>query len=498
MAESQPAGGGTRGDQPVPMPPIGGGAGGVSTDQGGDGPTGKAGQPDAGEAGQPGACSLAPDDCSIRSDNCPGVPTCSGRVLQKKRFTTERVRVTTIATSAEGKVAIGGYYEGPMDFGGTSAALPATADHDGFVVMMDNDAKVLWSYGFGGVGAQEITGLAFVPGGGVIAQGVNDPTLLDELHVPLGDAFAASLDATGKLLWKREMVGPQIFPGQVLAERDGSVLLVGNFLIGLQYDGLRLDRDDGVRYRLRLNPQGLVVSVFQEKIPVFAAPEVPLETEIDADGNILSFVSNNEVYDAHETIDLTKRAPDGAALWTRSFDHSRYASLADVASGAHDDLLVVGAFSDALTLGDTTLQKANPTTSPAIGYDGWVASLSNTGAVQWVHQYPSRDLFGVFVSRATTDTFGNYFVAGTSGAATIEGKGFRPARTMLYLVKLRPDGRRVWVKALAENREAACAALATDAAGNLWVAGWYYGVVDLGNGQFESVSEDGFVLKVAP
>ena len=100
---------------------------------------------------------------------------------------------------------------------------------------------------------------------------------------------------------------------------------------------------------------------------------------------------------------------------------------------------------------------------------------------------------GFFV---TTDTSGNILVSGYMTATSDFGCGPLSAPGVgdaALLVKLGPTGNCLWNKALGDT--AHINGVVTDAAGNVYVTGFFFNTIDLGGGPLTAGSEDVFVAK---
>lgn len=99
------------------------------------------------------------------------------------------------------------------------------------------------------------------------------------------------------------------------------------------------------------------------------------------------------------------------------------------------------------------------------------------------------------------DPAGNAFVVGGFEGSLDFGDGplhATPSRLLrgdIFLAKLDPEGRAVWSKRFGDADDQLAFAVAADSQGAVIVAGWFDGVMDLGDGPVQAVGQDVFVAK---
>jgi hypothetical protein len=108
-----------------------------------------------------------------------------------------------IAVTADGRVRVGGYVSGTLDFGGQS--LRVTRGRDIFAAAMDARGKVLWVRQFGGAADGLVSGIGVDAGGSCFVSGMFKGTAVfdGESRASAGDndLFVARLDEAGRPLW---------------------------------------------------------------------------------------------------------------------------------------------------------------------------------------------------------------------------------------------------------------------------------------------------------
>ncbi|MCC6558308.1 MAG: hypothetical protein IT372_35655 [Polyangiaceae bacterium] len=190
---------------------------------------------------------------------------------------------------------------------------------------------------------------------------------------------------------------------------------------------------------------------------------------------------------------IAKLSPSGAHLWSRSVGGAGY--FRDVVVDRDDDVIVVGAFSEAIDFG------AGPM-APLGGMDIVVAKLSGasgsaTDPGSWVRQIGApQDQMGwaiavdgsknVFISGYFEGTLDPGGAAGTLVAAGIDA----------FVVKLSPGGNPSWSRKFGDAAEQEALAIAVDASGRPVVAGRFQGQIFTGaDALTSSGGEDVFVVK---
>lgn len=139
---------------------------------------------------------------------------------------------------------IGGYYSGGGDFdpGLGSLNFESFGDRDAFLIQLDFDFNVIWSYNFGNEGQDSVNDLALDDFGNIVACGSFevaidfDPTSGEYiLTVPetfegvYKDAFALILNPSGEFKEAQNFGGWKDDSGNGIAVSGSKILLLGNF-----------------------------------------------------------------------------------------------------------------------------------------------------------------------------------------------------------------------------------------------------------------------------
>lgn len=112
-------------------------------------------------------------------------------------------RIQTLAADAAGRVLVGGYFDGVLDFGG--GPLMHEGNFDAFVAVFDADGDHLWSRRLGGPGTSRIDAITADAAGNVIVGGIFNQAIdlgggAELTAGPHAAAFLAKYDPAGELL----------------------------------------------------------------------------------------------------------------------------------------------------------------------------------------------------------------------------------------------------------------------------------------------------------
>lgn len=134
------------------------------------------------------------------------------------------------------------------------------------------------------------------------------------------------------------------------------------------------------------------------------------------------------------------------------------------------------------------------------GYnDGFLVKFSSSGSRLWATYYGGTDEDNV--RACATDGSGNIYLAGyTLSANAISFNGFQNAYSGGhdgFLAKFAPDGSRLWATYFGDTGYDIGAACATDASGNVYLAGQTNSTANIASGGFQNTQADGGVNRDA-
>lgn len=122
------------------------------------------------------------------------------------------------------------------------------------------------------------------------------------------------------------------------------------------------------------------------------------------------------------------------------------------------------------------------------GYDCFIVKYDSTGAKLWTRQFGSVD--GDYAEAVATDASGNVYVAGETENA-LDGNTYA-GNSDLFVVKFDGQGVKKWTRELGSAGMEGANAVATDASGNVYVTGSTFGDLD---GNTRAGNSDLFVVK---
>jgi hypothetical protein len=169
-------------------------------------------------------------------------------------------------------------------------------------------------------------------------------------------------------------------------------------------------------------------------------------------------------------------APDGTPRWRRHPGTRGEDGEPRVATGGAGNVVVAGSTTGSLA------QSNNGST------DAFVVNYAGDRTLRWRRQAGTRR--SEIVSQVAIDTAGNVVVAGdTYGSLAGPKKGFVDA----FVIKYASDGTEQWRRQLGTTGQDGAAGIATDAAGDIVVAGWTAGSL----GGPNEGNLDAFIVKYA-
>jgi hypothetical protein len=418
----------------------------------------------------------------------PRVEALEGRALLSLApltlSSTGSVQAAAVATDPAGNVYLSGSFTGTVDFepqdGPDAADTLSSHVHasgaslrDGFVAKYAPAGDLLWVRQFGGANAilnsgdpgtgdlvLDAAGNAYVTGslrGSDAAFGQRPdatPVVLsahgpaDQFGLTAEDAFLAKLDPDGATLWAVVMGGSGTDVGRALdVDPAGNVYTAGTFTGTAEFGA----------------------------------------TTLHAAGT-------------GEDLFLTGHAPDGTQAYVRQIGNINTLGGMDVTAGG---IHLTGAFRGTIDAdpgaGQRLLTASNASQSM------FLVKLDLGGNHLWSFNLTGSRTSSTFGTGVTVDGSGNVYVTGvlgdqvdfdpSAGKANLSGGD-------TYVAKYSASGAYQWARAYTLNGGRATSVV-LDAAGNLYLAGWFNGTISFGSGKTKVTkasagSADGFVLKLDP
>lgn len=397
-----------------------------------------------------------------------------------------------VAADADRNVVLIGSFEGSVDFGGgarTSAGLK-----DVFVAKYRPDGGHLWSKRFGSAENQLGNGVAVDPDGGVLLTGSFDGAIDfgGGLMLSSGqnDVFIAKLSPAGDLLWQKRLGDGLKQDGKaVAAGADGDVLACGSFLGAMDFGaGAVISAGDYDAYVVSFDRDGKLR--WSARLGDAAAQYCEgLAAAADGSVTITGSFKGTVTFGGQT---LTSVSDLDSYVATLDKDGSPLWAVALAGPGAQQARSVaIGPDGGPVVAGymSGVMNAGGATLSNAGAADAFVVKLSSKGDYVWGHSYG--DAGNQFADDVAVDAQGDVFVAGYFGGKIDLGGGLLGAvgagTDDMFVAKLeRAAGEHVWSRRLGDVMDQYARSVAVSPAGDLYVSGHINGAVDLGGGIVKS------------
>ena len=202
--------------------------------------------------------------------------------------------------------------------GQTSEGVPGTGLADAFLVKYDTTGNMLWNRLVATNRADLATGVAVDASGNAFIVGLTHGDIAGVPNAGKGDVFLAKIDATGNLLWTRQIGSPRLDSGIAVAVDEHGNAYIAGFTFGNLGGPNAGDRD---AYLARYDPSGNLLWIRQ-----FGGPldDSSLAIAVDTQGNaILTGSTRNRLGGFTKPgggMFLAKYDTSGTMLKIRQFD----------------------------------------------------------------------------------------------------------------------------------------------------------------------------------
>jgi hypothetical protein len=193
---------------------------------------------------------------------------------------------------------------------------------------------------------------------------------------------------------------------------------------------------------------------------------------------------------------LSRFSTDGKLDWVNVISGKALKVAGDMAMGPAEDLYASGYFSDTLSIGDTLLVAKG---DPGLFLSKWTVD----GELIWAGSYGGS---GAFRARAiAVNPNDEPYVAGNfQGFAILGGDTLSTATADndVFLLSFSPQGEVQWARKAGGILEDACADIALDDDGNIWLTGDFVGSLNPGDDTYKLTSDgfpnDAYLLRYSP
>jgi hypothetical protein len=365
--------------------------------------------------------------------------------------------------------------------GTTRGELPGQTSpggQDAFVRKYDGSGNEVWTRQFGSSSNDMAEGVAIDGSGNVYVAGITWGTFPGQTSSGSGDAFVRKYDSAGNEVWTRQFGTSEDWDlaDGVAVDASGNVYVAGDTIGALPEQTLSGDSDAFVR---KYDATGN--EVWTRQFGTSAGDSVA-EVAVDGSGNV--YVTGftlgalpGQTLSGDSDAFVRKYDASGNEIWTRQFG----TSSSDGARGADVDV------SGNVYVAGSTGGAFPGQTSSGSG-DAFIRKYDGSGNEVWTKQFgtsASEDAGGIAV-----DNSGNVYVAGN-----IYSDGAFPGQTSsgntdTFVRKYDGSGNEVWTRQFGSPESEDTYGVAVDPSGNVYVAGYTWGVLP---GQ--TVSGGSFLVK---
>ncbi|MGE0868796.1 MAG: hypothetical protein AB7P03_09545 [Kofleriaceae bacterium] len=367
-----------------------------------------------------------------------------------------------IAAGPEGESYIVGTFDGEIDFGGAIGKRKAAgyttepsvdnktgkrepARSDAYVVKVTNDGKLAWAHTFGDA-RDDVANAVAVRGDRAVVVG----SFLDKLS--LGDFTKKSFGSDDAFV--------------AAFDRGGDVKWIWNFG-GIDSDGANA---------IAATPDGgwIVGGSFSD---VAEFGKTPLKSKGGTDAMLL------------------KLAATGDIEWVKQFGGRSDDTILGVVVDAQGSVYVEGNFMDVASWGGPQPLKA----AGGSDTDIVLAKYDLNGDHVWSKSFGNA--FNDVAGGIAIDPSGHVTIVGAIDKTVSFGPGdsHDAVEGDIFVARFAPSGKLEWAKTFGAEREDVGYGVASDAAGNVLVTGWFRGTVDFSNAKLtatETHNKDVFVMKL--
>jgi len=306
---------------------------------------------------------------------------------------------------------------------------------------------------------------------------------------------------SGDVLWAQRFGDSTLqFARDVAVDGAGNVVMTGSFAGSINFGGATLTAATPNSYadvfaakfdtsgaHLWSKNYGKSLSQRARRVTTNTAGDIIFTGDFDG---AIDFGDGEHASMGVADIFLAKLDPNGVTLWSKAFGGPQNQAAHALATDAQGNIVLAGPFSGSVDFGDGEHVSAG-------GSDIFVAKLDPSGATLWSKAFGGPQDQAAYA--LATDAEGNIVLAGPFGGSVDFGDGEHASTggSDVFLTKLDPSGATLWSKAFGGPQDQAAYALATDAQGNIVLAGPFSGSIDFGDGEHASTGgSDVFLAKL--
>ncbi|MDD5259661.1 MAG: SBBP repeat-containing protein [bacterium] len=321
---------------------------------------------------------------------------------------------------------------------------------------LTEDLNVQWIKEFGSPGLDNLQGIACDPAGNICITGFTEAALGGNRHIGGTDMFVAKYDADGRELWTRQLGSAESDQGAALAcDRVGNIYVTGHTYGS--FEG-KTNAGGADIFLIKLEPSGKILWIKQ-----FGSSESDygLSVTSDNDGNAYVVgdtygkLTGSRNYGEADVF-IMKFDASGDRLWGAQFG---------TASAEHTKMVAMDISGSIYVTGDTS-----GSLEPKVafgGYDVFLAKYSPYGDKVWLKQIGTAG--NDFSGGVAGDNAGNIYISGeTKGqlkGTVNKGLG------AIFLARFDSQGQKIWTRQLGSRASDSSLGLAIDGTGAICIAG---------------------------
>jgi hypothetical protein len=321
------------------------------------------------------------------------------------------------------------------------------------------------------------------------------------------DTYLVKYNSSGQAQWVKQFLGSSTDLGLAVAvDSTGSAYFVGSFYSPvLSIDGFSVTNSTGTSdsdvFIAKFDSNGVV-----QWLRSFGGNgiDTAYDVAVDHNDNVLVaglFFSTSITFDSFtlkndgdSDIFLAKFNSAGQALWASQAGGTGADTVYRMTMDASNNCYLTGYYHGTATFSSTSLKSAGG------GFDVYVAKYNSSGNAVWAVGGGGSGIdegFGI-----AQDAAGNSFITGyfASSSATFGAQVIHTAGgNDIFTVKLSPSGSFLWARSAGGAGDDRGKAIAVDAQGNAYVAGYFSGTATFGNITLTSTGGDDLcIIKYDP
>ena len=358
-----------------------------------------------------------------------------------------------LATDSTGNVYMAGSTEGKLFGDSTHKGLS-----DAYILKYNAAGKELWHKQLGTSGDDYAFALATDSSGNVYLAGTTGGKLFESFYKGDSDAYILKYNADGKELWHK-LLGTSSFDYATALATDssGNVYMAG--FTGGDLFGDSTHKGGNDAFIIKYNADG---SELWHKLLGTSSTDEAYALATDSSGNVYMAGSTNgklfedSTYNGGNDAFIVKYNADGSEQWQKIVGTSHFDLATALATDSSGNVYMAG------DTGGNLFGKINKGDG-----DAYIVEYNADGKKLW------HKLLGTssedYANSLATDGSGNVYLAGHTYGDLFRDSNNIPADA--YIVKYNADGTELWNKQLGTSTFDRAKALATDSAGNVYMAG---------------------------